>query len=431
MPGVATEPVDASTIFAVASGRLPSAIAIVRLSGPLAHAAVGKLAGVALQDRRLSAVVLRDPASGDPLDRAMAVVFVGPRTATGEDVAELHLHGSIAVVTAVLAALAAMPGLRLAEPGDLMQVEGLADLIAATTDAQRRQALAHLSGGIARQVDTWRATLLQALAASSAALDFADHDDVAADRDDRALLALRAEIDAAITDASRRRAPNASRGARLRGGLVVAVTGAPNVGKSSLFNALTGRDAAIVSIWPGTTRDVIEASVDLDGILVTLIDTAGVRATDDPVEAEGIERGRANAATADLVLHVVEADVAEVEGCTVVNKIDLLGLRPGFYAGRHHLSATSGAGFGAFRGWLTTWAKSTLRPGEPALVVRRRHVELLEECSAALGRAVDAQDAVLHAEALREAAHALGRLSGSIGVEDVLDTLFSTFCIGK
>jgi len=326
--------------------------------------------------------------------------------------------------------------MQLAEPGaftrrafangrlDLVQVEGLADLMTATTDAQRRQALAHTSRDFSAKVERWRATLITAMANSTALLDFSDEPDFDGRADDRQLAAVCCEIDAEVADAAR--------GARIRDGLTVALIGSPNVGKSSVLNAMAGRDAAIVSSIPGTTRDVIEADLNLAGVLVTLLDTAGDRATADPLEQQGIERARARAATADLVIHIVDQDEpGDDTRCVVINKIDLRGGVAGTNGSRHYLSTVTGDGIAAFRQWLTRWAHQVTRPGDPPLVARRRQVDALVDCVTALRVSTHERDPVLKAEALRSAAHSLGRLTGNIGVEDVLDQLFASFCIGK
>src|SRR5829696_7276663 len=302
------------TIFALSSGRPPAAIAVVRISGPQARLALESLSGRVPQPRQASLARLRDPASGEALDEALALWFPSPRSETGEDMAELQLHGGRAVIAAVLAALGQLPGFRPAEAGeftrrafengrmDLTAVEGLADLIGAETEAQRRQAYRQLKGMLGDQAETWRARLIQALALVEAGIDFSDEADVPAELIHPALdiaRGLHDEISTALAQAGR--------GERLRDGLVVAIAGPPNAGKSTLLNRIAKREAAIVSPFAGTTRDVIEVHLDLGGYPVTLLDTAGIRESDDPVEQEGVRRARERAAAADLVLWVTEA----------------------------------------------------------------------------------------------------------------------------
>lgn len=432
------------TIAALASGRPPAAIAVIRLSGPAALAAVSALAGTLPPPRRLSLRRLHDP-HGTLLDTALVAVFPGPASASGEDLAEFHLHGGPAVISSVLDALTALPGVRLAEPGeftrrafangrmDLAQVEGLADLVSAETASQRDQALALAGGALGRLADRWRDRCLLVLAEAEAALDFGEDEADVAERLDEAarhqLLAMAEELAALIADSAR--------AARIRDGLTIAVTGPPNVGKSSIVNALAMRDVAIVTPIAGTTRDAIEVPVDLGGVAAVLIDTAGLRETDDPVEAEGIARARRRAATADLVLAVASADApvwppADPEGTRLLllNKSDL-GLPATLPGGALAISAATGAGMANLRDWLAAWAQRTTRPGEPALLSHARHRAAFAEAEAALREAAVALEPVLRAESLRRTAHAFGRIAGRIGVDDVLDRIFSRFCIGK
>lgn len=431
------------TIAALASGRPPAALAVIRLSGPAAFAAVAALAGRVPPPRRMSLCRLHhDDAL---LDEALVVVFPGPNSASGEDLAEFHLHGGPAVVSGVLAALTAQPGIRLAEPGeytrrafangrmDLAQVEGLADLVAAETVSQRDQALALAGGALGRLADGWRTRCLDILAEAEAGLDFAEDEADVAERLDEAareqLLAMAAELDQLLADSAR--------AARIRDGLTIVVTGPPNVGKSSIVNALAMRDAAIVTPIAGTTRDAIEVPVDLGGVAAVLIDTAGLRDTDDPVEAEGIARARQRAAHADLVISVAATDApqwpdpapAPPETLRLLNKCDLAQppLPPGVIA----VSAATGTGIPALRDWLAQFARRATRPGEPALLAHARHRAAFADAHIALVEAAQAPEPVLRAESLRMAAHAFARIAGRIGVDDVLDRIFSRFCIGK
>lgn len=432
------------TIAALASGRPPAALAVIRLSGPAAFTAVRALAGRLPPPRRMSLCSLHDPATDRLLDQALVVIFPGPHSASGEDLAELHLHGGPAVISGVLAALTALPDIRLAEPGeytrrafangrmDLAQVEGLADLVAAETASQRDQALALAGGALGRLADDWRSRCLDVLSQAEAALDFAEEEADVAERLDEAarveLLAMATELAGVIADAAR--------AARIRDGLTIAVTGAPNVGKSSLVNALAMRDVSIVTAVPGTTRDAIEVSVDLGGVAAVLIDTAGLRETDDPVEAEGIRRARQRAATADLVIAVASAETPEWPADTptgslrVLNKADL-GVAGQLTPDVIVVSAATGVGLAALRHWLCEWARTVTRPGEPALLSHARHRAAFAEAEAALREAAEATEPVLRAEALRMACHAFGRIAGRVGVDDVLDRIFSQFCIGK
>ena len=429
-----------TTIAALASGRPPAAIAVIRVSGPQAIASVRAITGrVPPPPRRLSLRRLVHPVSGVTLDSALVVIFPGPDSASGEDLAELHLHGGIAVVGGVLEALAGLDGIRLAEPGeftrrafsngrlDLAQVEGLADLVAAETASQRSQALALAGGALSLAADAWRSRCIAILAEAEAALDFAeDEADVAARLNEAAryqLLDLVSELDALLADSTR--------AARIRDGLTIAVTGSPNVGKSSIVNALAMRDAAIVTAFAGTTRDLIEVPIDLGGVAAMLVDTAGLRDTDDPIEAEGIRRARVRVAAADLVLNIVDTapEFVPATGLLVVNKIDVHGETgpPGSFA----ISATRGDGIAALRLHLTDWARAVTRPGEPALLSHARHRVAFADAATALSQAADTPDAVLRAEGLRIAARAFGRIAGRVEVDDILDRIFSRFCIGK
>lgn len=436
------------TIFALSSGRPPAGLAVVRISGPQAQIAGIRLAGRLPEPRRATLAVLRD-AEGAPLDRALVLFFPGPASATGEDLVEFHLHGGRAVVAAVLAALAALPDLRLAEPGefsrrahangkmDLTEVEGLADLIAAETEAQRKQAFGLASGALSRRVEGWRARLVRALMLVEAGVDFSDEGDVP----DSLLAPARAEA-RHLADELAQAIADARRGERVRDGMTVAIAGPPNAGKSTLLNRLAGREAAIVSAIPGTTRDLLEVHLDLGGQAVTLIDMAGLRETEDIIEAEGVRRARARAASADLVLWLSPDDSPPPpdlpEAVPVRTKSDLLaaearepeGEEQGEGVARLVISATTGAGVEALVALLSRRA-AALTGREPALVTRARQREALEGALAHLARAqANAADELL-AEDLRLAARALDRVVGRVDVEDVLDALFRSFCIGK
>jgi tRNA modification GTPase len=438
------------TIYALSSGRPPVAVAVIRVSGPRAGVALEALAGRLPAPRQATFARLRDPATREIIDDALVLFFPQPRSETGEDVAELQVHGGRAVIAAVFQALARIEGLRPAEAGeftrraflngklDLTGVEGLADLIYADTEAQRRQALRQLQGLLGERAEGWRKRLIEAQALAEAGIDFSDEADVASDVMQRSLAAVRdlaAEIGTALGEAKR--------GERLREGLAVAIAGPPNAGKSTLLNRIARREAAIVSPFAGTTRDVIEVHLDLDGYPVTLLDTAGIRDTDDPVEREGVARARARAAAADLVLWVVDATEPAVPAMAgpaptwlVRNKIDIAGV-PGTAAiggaGRaFDVSATTGHGMTALVDALGVFARDYLGGLEPALVTRERQRRLLGDAYAALGRALDeAGREDVFAEELRAAAQALGRLTGRIDVEDILDVIFRDFCIGK
>src|SRR5579863_7933939 len=456
---------DRSTIFALSSGRPPAAIAVVRISGPSAGVALQALIGRVPEPRKAALARVRDPASGEVIDEALALWFPGPHSETGEDVAELHLHGGHAIVAGVLDALSAIDGCRLAEPGeftrrafgngklDLTEVEGLADLIAAETQAQRRQAYRQLKGLIGDRAEAWRRELVEALALIEARIDFSDEADVPENLVEPALFAaqqLRSKIAACLADSGR--------GERLREGLVVAIAGFVNVGKSRLMNRLARREAAIVSPYAGTTRDVIEVHLDLDGYPVTLLDTAGIRESAEPVEQEGVRRARDRAAAADLVLWVIDGSAADrsahqlaknsVEASAIwliENKIDLAkpcsesANKPetnSEYQFTLSASAINGTGVDLLVERLARFAKEYFSAVETSIVTRARHRELLEKTVAALDRALaeaaksDEREELI-AEELRAASTSLGRLTGRVDVEDILDVIFRDFCIGK
>ena len=532
------------TIFALSSGRPPVAIAVVRISGPAAGEALKALTGKVPAPREAALARVRDPQTKESIDQALILWFPGPNSETGEDVSELQLHGGRAVIAATLAALSRLPGLRPAEAGeftrrafengklDLTAVEGLADLVAAETEGQRRQALRQLQGALGQPAESWRQRLIQALALVEARIDFSDEADVPEDLLAPALTIAReleGEIAAALADGRR--------GERLREGLTVAIAGPPNAGKSTLLNRIAKREAAIVSPYAGTTRDVIEVHLDLGGWPVTLLDTAGIRETGDPVEMEGVRRARERAQAADLVLWVVDAGEAGAKNAAakgaafsagtaaasviprpperrdresvapgaeygfgirplspsglqrtprkgeekslpapltwlIRNKIDLI---PGrlsnesvvqnirkdeakstlndtltnmVYKGltsrneseinkndlEFSISATTGEGFDPLLDQMQRQAASFLAGAESALVTRARHRYALEQALAALRRAQSTDVAAredLLAEELRLAATALGRLTGRVDVEDILDVIFRDFCIGK
>jgi tRNA modification GTPase len=453
---------DRDTIFALSSGRPPAAIAVVRVSGPRARIALEKMTGRVPEPRRAALARVSDPATGHVIDEGLALWFPGPNSETGEDMAELQVHGGRAVIAAVLAALGRLPGFRPAEAGeftrrafengrmDLTAVEGLADLVAAETEAQRRQAYQHLRGLLGKRAESWRQRLIEALALVEAGIDFSDEEDVPKDMMARAL-----ELIGPLADEIGR--AGAGQGERLREGLRVAIAGPPNAGKSTLFNRLARREAAIVSPFPGTTRDVLEVHLDLGGYPVTVLDTAGIRETSDPVEQEGVRRAGEQARSADLVLWLVDAaatDPQTVPGLArsieapagsalwfVVNKIDLVGAdrlqRVESEFGReltvHLLSSATAAGVDELVNALSRFAESTFTP-EPAMVTReRQRVHLQDTVVALRGAQRAAQDGreEIMAEQLRLATRALGKLLGRVDVEDILDVIFRDFCIGK
>jgi len=442
------------TIFALSSGPPPAAIAVVRISGPKARFALETLIGRVPEARRAVLAQVKDPGNREVLDSGLALWFPGPGSETGEDSAELQLHGGRAVVASVLAALGCLEGFRPAEPGeftrrafengrlDLTEVEGLADLVYAETEAQRRQAYWQLRGVLGERAEHWRKQVIAALAMVEARIDFSDEADVPEGLLGPALIVartLRDEISAGLADERR--------GERLREGLVVALAGPPNAGKSSLLNRIARREAAIVTPFPGTTRDVIEVHLDLEGYPVTIVDTAGIRETKDPIEQEGVRRARARAESADLVLWVVDASRAEdrmahdvaygAELWVVRNKIDLLdpSLQEAGQAQKVlSVSAKTGAGLDEMVQGLTDFVRAALMPGESVLITRQRHRTALGDTVAALDRALaegkGGREEIL-AEELRLAARSLGRLTGRVDVEDVLDAIFRDFCIGK
>jgi len=438
------------TIFALSSGRAPSAIAILRVSGPQARMAVERLCGKLPSPRFARFATLRD-LDGSAIDESVTLWFPGPHSATGEDVAEFHVHGGRAVIAAMFDALGAIDGLRPAEPGeftrrafengklDLTEAEGLDDLIHADTDRQRRQALRHLKGLLGAKAETWRQQIIEASALIEAGIDFSDEGDVSEELIAPALkkiAALKSEIEETLY--------LSAQSERLREGLTVAIAGPPNAGKSTLLNRLARREAAIVSPHAGTTRDVIEVHLDLDGYPVTVIDTAGVRDTHDPVEQEGVRRARDRARTSDLVLWLVDANdksatLPETEDdhapvWIVRNKVDLAGDGNANAArAQFDISASRGDGVSELIAALVSYAQDYFGSGEMALVSRARHRTLLRETVEALdraGRSADMGDELL-AEELRIAIHSLGRLTGRVDVEDILDVIFREFCIGK
>ena len=445
------------TIFALSSGRPPSAIAVVRVSGSQAGTVLTALAGEQPLPRRASRRLLRSPA-GQPIDDAVVLWFPGPGSATGEDIAEFHVHGGRAVLAALLAAISSSPNTRAAEPGevtrrsfengklDLTEAEGLDDLIHADTDRQRRQALRQLQGLLGDRARDWRDRIIEASALIEAAIDFSDEGDVPAE-----LMAPAVKTIEALHDEIAKVLATQGHSERLRDGLVVAIAGEPNVGKSTLINQLARREVAIVSPHAGTTRDVIEVQLDLDGYPVTIIDTAGIRETEDPVEQEGVRRARARAEGADLVLWLVEpgqaidlnavparrqsegSDRSEGTVWIVRNKIDLGGAGGARPSGEFEISASRGDGIPELVDALVKFASEFFGTTEGAVVTRARQRDLLSRASGSLRRSLELVEdgEELAAEELRAAAYALGRLLGRVDVEDVLGAIFQKFCIGK
>lgn len=433
------------TIYAsaTAAGRAP--VGILRISGPSAREAAVRLSGrPPPEPRRATLRSLRDPHRSEVIDRALLLWFPGPRSETGEDLLEIQHHGGHAVLAALIEALGDMPGFRPAGPGeftrraflhgklDLTAAEGLADLIDATSRAQARQALRQLDGELGRLYAGWRERLLHALALIEAEIDFAPEEEVP----DSMLAQIGPDLEQLSTELAAHLA-DGGRGERLRAGVTVAVIGPPNVGKSTLVNLLARRDVAIVTPLPGTTRDVIEVQLDLGGVPVTLLDTAGLRETADPIEAEGIARARARAGQADLRLYVVEAGVApehlpEADDCTLVvqNKADLAPGTPGLA-----ISCSTGMGVPAMLGILQDRARALVATGETPFLTRARHRDAVRAALSSLDRfmalSAGGGELALLAEELRLAARTLGRITGAVGVEDVLERIFATFCIGK
>ncbi|MFL6844832.1 MAG: tRNA uridine-5-carboxymethylaminomethyl(34) synthesis GTPase MnmE [Allosphingosinicella sp.] len=423
----------ADTIFALSSGTPPAAVAVVRISGPRADEALERLAGRLPAPRTASLVILRG--AGEALDRALALRFPGPGSATGDDVAELHLHGGRAVVSAVLEALGAITGLRPAEPGeftrrafengriDLAEAEGLADLLAAETQSQRRAALAVAGGVLSRQVEAWRQRVLELAAALEAALDFSDEGEVGEAWPPwwrEGVEGLATEVGALLAR------PPAE---RLRDGLRIVISGPPNAGKSSLFNALAQRDAAITSSIPGTTRDLIEAPVAIAGLPLVFVDTAGLRESDDEIEALGVVRARSALDSADLLLWLGDPQSAPRSApvIRVQTKADLPILDNGADI---RVSAVSGTGIDRLVALLVERGRDLL-PAEGEVAANARQRSALASAHHSLEEAAMANDMLICGEALRYARTEFDRLLGRAGVEDMLDALFGRFCIGK
>ncbi len=438
------------TIFALASGRGRAGVAVVRISGPGAMDSLEGLSAKPLPEARRA--VLRPIYRRNDktlIDQSIAICFPGPNSFTGEDVVELHLHGGPAILTALFEELSAFDGFRPADPGeftrrafehgkmDLTEAEGLGDLVNAETEAQARQALRQMQGELGRLYDGWREQLIAALAHLEADIDFPDEDlpDGVASAIAPKIAALRAEIDTHLADGHR--------GEKIREGLDVVILGQPNVGKSSLLNALARRDAAIVSDEAGTTRDIIEVPMDLAGYPVTIADTAGLRESGNVIEREGVRRARERAKSADIRFFMTTADApdipAEFAGLfektdyRLINKTDLVekAISPDPEAHVFSLSVKSGEGVDEFMAALEADVTNRLDlSGAPALT-RLRHRQALEECVTALTRFEAAQEPELAAEDVRLAVRALGRITGRVDVEDILDVIFGDFCIGK
>ena len=438
----------ATTIFAVSSGAGKAGVAVIRLSGPACVQVLREMAGSIPSPRYAALRSIRNR-NGETLDSGLVLWFPGPGSFTGEDCVEFHVHGGCAVVGGVLAALATFPGCRPAEAGafarrafdngkiDLTEVEGLADLIDSETEWQRRQAHRQLEGHSGRIYEGWRQRLIGLIGLCEAGIDFADEDDVPADVASKAvpdLVALIGDVREALDDDHR--------GERIRDGLVVVIAGPPNAGKSSLINALARRDVAIVSDRPGTTRDVLEARLDIGGVPVTVVDTAGLRESEDEIERIGVDRARARIDAADLVLWLSDDEVDSVtermgtqEQWQIRTKIDLSDPSMSGRIGdnRYAVSAKTGAGLDALLDGLQAFVGRTVS-GEMALVTRARHRIELEDALRYMEGALRldyVEDSELVAEDLRLAGQCLGRLTGRIDVEDVLDVIFRDFCIGK
>lgn len=440
---------DRDTIFALATAPGRGGIAVLRLSGAEARPALLALTGISPASRHATRVTLRDPVDGTVIDHGLALFFAAPASYTGEDVVELHVHGGRAVVQRTMAALVQQPGLRPAEPGeftkrsfingklDLTQAEAVADLVSAETEGQRRQALRQLDGALGHLYEDWRARLINALAYAEADIDFADEDLPAGltESAGNQIRLLREDIAAHLND---RRV-----GEITRDGFHIAIIGAPNAGKSSLLNRLARRDAAIVHETAGTTRDVVEVRLDLAGYPVTFADTAGLRDTDDAVEGEGVRRARQRASQADLVIGVFDAARGEDSETRAVlasaavrfvvrNKCDLLPVWPRPRAGEVVVSARTGQGMDQLEQALGSLVADQLEVDVAApLLTQVRHRLALTEGLAALDRALEGSEVELVAEDLRIAARAMGRITGRVDVEDLLDVIFRDFCIGK
>jgi tRNA modification GTPase len=434
---------DHDTIFAPASGAGRAAIAVLRISGPGCSEALQAIApGAEFPDRRAVLRTLRHPRTHEALDRALITRFQAPRSFTGEEMAEVSVTGGRAVTSAIVRALALIPGLRPAEPGefawrafvngkiDLSEVEGLADLVEAETEAQRRQAQRIAGGALSRECEAIRQSLLEAMAAVETQIDFTDVEDSS----DFTLESVRRAARGALERIDRGLA-TADKAQRLREGFTVVIAGAPNVGKSTLMNALAGRDVAITSPIPGTTRDLIEVFLDLRGYPVILVDTAGIRESQDPIEQEGVARARRRAESADLTLWLSDGDDRETpslnsQPLAVRTKADLT-----MAAGTAELaiSARTGAGIKRLLDVIAELAEERMSSGEPALLTLERHRRGFEEARRALSFALDpeATEAELIAEDLRRASLAMDRIVGRIGVEDVLGEIFARLCVGK
>lgn len=436
------------TIFALATPPGKSGVAVVRISGKLADSALAELGVAKLPKPRSSSLcALTHPKTRAPIDRALVLRFVAPHSFTGENIIELHIHGSRAVIQMLLEALGSLPGLRLAEPGefsrraflngkmDLTEAEGLADLIDAETAAQARQALRQASGALKSLYEDWRGQIITCMAKLEAYIDFPDEPLPAS---------LEQEITADITalrDSLRAHLDDNRRGERLRDGVKIAIIGAPNAGKSSLLNYLARRDIAIVSPTPGTTRDALEVHLDISGFPVTLVDTAGIRESQDSIEQEGIRRSLTHAADADIILALLDGESYPAipdsirdhftdKTIVAVTKCDASPCPT-----KEHLpiSSKTGQGIDSLLSAIQERLGEIVSDGGSPLITRARHRQEIEQASNSLSNCITKNNfpIELRAEMLRQAATSLGKVTGRVDIEDVLDKLFSTFCIGK